>query len=713
MEGPFIAISGAAEPPLRQVDLELPLGKLICFVGQSGAGGRTLAVDVLYAESRRRYLQVLSAFEREALGGGGQVAVEQVRGLPPAIHLDGRLRRRESLAAFLQVEGALGSLWQERGQYRCPACGGDCRAFAPEEAAVEAAAIFAGETCLVLAPLRFTPAVLEEVRRAGFLRLRAAGELIRLDSAAPGEGEGEVVVDRVAAAPQHHGRLVEACRQARSIARGRSLFAGVGKQVWLNQQLSCRQCGAMYPELNLGQRPLGASPGIRVVFGGWQVEELARRRVEEVLELLEQGDEGAGAARRPLAEAHSLGLGGLGLAQRVDQLSTGQQQRLQLASCLSLGLAGVLYVFETPTLGLHPRQVGSQVQGLRRLAAQGNTVVALDHTPELIRAADQLVEFVDGAARKVASWQGAAMAPPARRRVASRFLQVRTGAVDLHIPLGCLVGVCGESGAGKTALLRQVIAPGLRARRDSRVRVEGKPGLSRVVEVDGRELGGGKSLLAHLGLFEKVAALYAETPAARQRGHGPQWFLLDRPGGRCPTCEGAGALRCELEFFDDISSTCPACEGRRFRPEALELTWHGLNIGEVLALTLDQAARRFGREPGLGAVLETACQCGLGRRSLGEAGARLERAERLRLQLALERGRSGSRDLFIVEQPAGGAHPEDLRLLLQLLGELADRGASVLVEDHHPALLGAADWLVEIAPDGNAAVRGPGSPQSA
>lgn len=697
MTGFCIQIRGASEGPLRQVDLDLPLGQLICLLGQEGAGARELALQVLYTESRRRYAQVLSAFERETLGGGAPAAVDQVRNLPPALYLDGGLRQRQSVAGVLQVEGRLGRLWQERGSSACPECGGSCRATTPEMAAEEAIAFFDGESCLVLAPLNLGPAVLEELRRAGFLRVRLGGEVLRIDREELSSGPGEVVVDRIAADQAHRGRLVEACRQARTLARGLSLFAGTQskRDLWLNQRLSCRRCGQCFPDWSPGELGAGPAPPVKVVFGGWEWRELAAKEVGQVLDLLST-QMGCEALCRPLAEARALGLGHLPLGHPVNQLSTGEQQALQLSWCLSLGLTGILYVFESPSRGLDYPGQNALAAGLLRLVAQGSTALVLDHAPPVLKVAEALFECDAGQVRQVRAWPDPPQAARPRRGPGTRWLRVQERGGEWRLPLGRLVCVSGPTGAGKTALLRQVLLPGLQARRAGAVAVEGRPGIQRAVALGRLEGDAGRNLLAQLGVFGGVAALYAETSAARDQGYAKEWFMLDRPGGRCPTCEGAGVLSCDLEFCDDVSMVCPACEGRRYRPEALAFTWRGMSLSQVLELTLAGAAHHFRGVPQVGETLQAALGCGLGRRQLGEAGNRLGPGEGLRLQLAGELRRAGAREMVVLEHPEAGGHPRDLLQLVQILDELSERGSTVLVETHHPTLIGAADWVVEV-----------------
>lgn len=692
-----IEIRGAELAPFHGLDLDLPLGELICLHGPEGGGARELALGLLYGESRRRYAQVLSAFEREPLGELPSGFRGQISGLPPSLLLDGTVRQGPHVAAALQVETWLARLWQEQGESSCPSCGGLCRAFSAETAAALAIEAFGGASCLVLAPIHLGPGMAEELRRAGFLRVRLGGAVRRLDQEELPLGPAEVVLDRIPTAEAQRGRLVEAFRQARSLGRGRSLVADAagGTQLWLNQQLSCQTCGRQYGDLPTPA--LVADPGSnpQPTLLGWRWPELAGRTLGQTLELV-RGLGGWEGLQRPLAEAVALGLGDLPLGRPLSALSTGEHQALQLARCLGLGLTGILFVLENPGRGLDLAAQGRVATGLARLRGQGNTVLLVGATPTLAGGAGAVLHCAEGRVCRAQLVDPAPVRPQTAK--ASRWLRVDAGAGECRFPLGTLVALVGPTAAGKTQWLQGVVLPGLQARRGGAVAVEGRPAIRRALALGTAGRQPERMLLDQLGAFIPLAAQYAESSAARDQGFAREWFLLDRPGGRCPACEGRGALWWDLEFCDDLSLVCPVCEGRRYRPEALAVTWRGQNLAQVLDLTISAAAHHFRGLPAVGEALQAALGCGLGHRRLGETTTNLGRAEGLRLQLAGELRRAGPRDLLVLEHPEGVGDAADLRALVDILGELVERGVSVLVETHHPYLIAAARWRLEVQP---------------
>jgi len=721
--GGTIAVRGASEGELAKVNLDIPLGELVCFTGRPGSGSRTMAIDVLYAESRRRYMLALAPWERQQLGGMGSVDVESITGLPPAMYLDRQdAKRGEDLASFLQVDGMLGQLIQQCGQINCLNCGSVCLAYKPEEAAAAAIDRFAGERILLLAPLERSEsigfqAIASELKRAGFTRVRVQGEVGQIDKFEGNiSGPIEVVVDRVAAEETYRTRIVEAVRTARSIAAGASLLVGTesGRVERLNRQLTCVRCEAQYSDLSADDlASIGAddqSLAAHATLCGRRAVELRTMPIADLLNFLgglDIGGEYVDGLVEKLTEVQRLGLNYVELQRSLGDLSSGEQRRLVLAHALANGLVGILYIFDAPLADLGPKEARVYIDGLRRLTGQGNTVVVLDHHRILGEAAEVVCEFTRKGIPQGAESNRAANIRQRKTGQIEETLHIKIdgdaffAAAELEIPLHHLVGLKGVSGSGKSRLLKG-IAAALRGavtkkeERTIRSKIKGGRDLGRLIEVEAMVKG--KTLLTELGLAEHVAQLYAETAAAKKRGYSREMFSLSKPGGRCPTCEGQGGLQYDMQFLEDMSVSCPSCEGRRYRSEVLEITLRGMNIGDILDMSCINARNHFARQSNIAQRLDAALLCGLDSRRLGVDCSHLEPIEGLYLRLAIELARVRDRDILLLDHPAAGAHPADVEILVGVLDELVDKGASVLFAEHDQRVLEAADWMIKLGP---------------
>ena len=698
-------VRGARAGGLANVDMDLPLGRIICFTGRSSSGRRAMALDILYAESRRRYMQALSPTERESVSGTARADVEEISGLPPAIYL-GAPRRGRTVGDYLQLDGILAQIMLEEGQMHCLECGGDCRSYAADEIELEVARVHPDTRCLVLAPLALrNEGMWQQLVQAGFTRVAIDGQIQRIAGDGPalpsGESEVHVVVDRLVPDPNASVRFLEAVRVSRSISSGQTVvwMDGINEMMHLNQQPTCGECGRQYEPLATTDFGAGQPLAGQVTLHGRTMDELMDAPLGSLREWL-AADSQYAKVEAALAEACGLELGHLPLSRRLESLAAGEWQRLQLAACLSSGLTGILYILEGLGSQLAGEMLDEVAVGLRRLVAGGNTVLLLDHTPELLAVADEVWAFAGGRVQ-VGETAGIERDEAGEKRVAEQVkpaLAIRgdgvVGPLAIELPHGKLTCVCGPSGSGKTRLLHEILLPLLKGR-SVEYATAGIPRNSRVVTV---ETPSGKAMvLEGLGLFERVADLYAASPAATARGWDRDTFLLDRPGGRCPSCEGRGQCYFDLEFLEDIALVCAACEGRRYRDETCEVTLRGASIADVLGMTLEQACVHFARYDPIRLRLEAAVGCGLGYLLLGQEMQGLEWGEWLRLRLALESTRVSRRTWVLIDDPASGDHPEDVRAIVAALQGLVDRGATVVVADQHPTVKVAADWVVNLA----------------
>ena len=699
-----LCVRGARAGGLANVDMDLPLGRIICFTGRSSSGRRAMALDILHAESRRRYMQALSPAERESVSGTARADVDEISGLPPAIYL-GLPHRGRTVGDYLQLDAILAQIMLEEGQMHCLECGGACRSYAADEVEREVARVHPDTRCLVLAPLALRhKGMWQQLVQAGLTRVAIDGQIQRLEGDGPavpsGESEVHVVVDRLVPDPNASVRFLEAVRVSRSISSGQTVVwvDGINEMMHLNQQPTCGECGRQYEPLATTDFGAGQPLAGQVTLHGRTMDELMDAPLGLVRTWLDEAGQYA-KVEAVLAEACDLELEHLPLSRRLESLAAGEWQRLQLAACLSRGLTGILYILEGLGSQLSGEMLDAAVAGLRRLVAGGNTALLLDHTPELVTVADEVWTFAGGRVQ-VGETAKIERDEAGEKRVAEQVkpaLAIRgdgvVGPLAIELPHGKLTCVCGLSGSGKTRLLHEVLLPLLKGRSIEYAAV-GMPRNSRVVTVEAPS--GKATVLAGLGLFERVADLYAASPAATVRGWDRDTFLLDRPGGRCPSCEGRGQCYFDLEFLEDLALVCAACEGRRYRDETCEVTLRGASIADVLGMTLKQACAHFARYDPIRPRLEATVGCGLGYLLLGQELKGLERGEWLRLRLALESTRASQRTWMLIDDPASGDHPEDVCAIVAALRGLVDRGATVVVADQHPTVKAAADWVVDL-----------------
>jgi excinuclease ABC subunit A len=439
--------------------------------------------------------------------------------------------------------------------------------------------------------------------------------------------------------------------------------------------------------------------------------------------------------RTRLSFLTEVGLDYLALDRAGATLSGGEAQRIRLATQLGAGLSGVLYVLDEPSIGLHSSDTHRLIQALIRLRDLGNTVVVVEHDADIIRAADHVIDIGPGAGIHGGNLLAAGppesldsptghwlrgkippFSPPPAAGLALGQLVIRGARehnlknLDVAIPLGRLVVLCGPSGSGKSTLaddiLRRALARHFHHSGDTpgaHDRIEGLELLGKCVVADQSPIGRSprSNPATFTGAFDLIRDLFAKLPLARQRGYGPGRFSFNATGGRCERCVGNGRLKIEMHFLPDAWVPCPACGGRRFNRETLEVTWKAKSIADILDLTVDQALTLFRPVPKLFRLLDTLADLGLGYLTLGQPANTLSGGEAQRLKLALELSRpQAPHTLYLFDEPTTGLHFGDVRRLLDAFFRLRDAGHSLLVIEHHPEVIQAADHLIELGPTG-------------
>ena len=445
-----------------------------------------------------------------------------------------------------------------------------------------------------------------------------------------------------------------------------------------------------------------------------------------------------------------VGLGYLTLDRQTRTLSGGEAQRISLANALGGKLTETLYVLDEPTIGLHPRDTDRLLALLRRLADQGNTVLAVEHDPSAMRAADWLVELGPGAGERGGSlvFEGTyeqllgahtltasylagerrIAVPSVRRRVGPRWITIEgASAHNLHdltvtIPLGTLTVVTGVSGSGKSTLVNDVLFRQLERHFEGRHsakehlgevvgsvrRVTGLEALDGAVLVDQSPIGRTprSNPVTYVKAFDEIRELFAAAPLARSRRYTPATFSFNvSGGGRCDVCEGAGHVQVEMVFLADVFVPCEACNATRYQPKVLDVKLSGYSIADVLEFTVDEAMRRFRHQERLGRALWHLSDVGLGYLRLGQPATTLSGGEAQRLKIARELSAAGKRrgrKLYILDEPTTGLHLDDVRVLLGVLDRLVDAGNTVLVIEHHLDVIKRADWVIDLGPGAGA-----------
>ncbi|HSM74896.1 MAG TPA: hypothetical protein VK852_09675, partial [Desulfobacterales bacterium] len=441
-----------------------------------------------------------------------------------------------------------------------------------------------------------------------------------------------------------------------------------------------------------------------------------------------------------LALLARLGLGYLSLGRSGDTLSGGEAQRVRLAAQLGSNLTGVCYILDEPTIGLHPRDSAMLIAALKELRDRGNSILVVEHDEETIRAADTLIDLGPGAGRQggaiVAVGPPAAVAAVAesatgaqlrqpRRPLTSRRRPVRgvaavgirgasahnLQAVDVDIPLGTLVCVTGVSGSGKSSLLKETLYEGLRRLLDRGPlpdhcrELTGWQRITRVLEVDHSPIGRTPRSVpaSYVGFLNLIRDLLAATPLARSRGYRAGRFSFNRAEGHCPACKGHGSLKTSMSFLPDVTVHCEVCGGRRFTPETLEVRYKGRNMAEILEMTFSEAADFFAPLPRIRKALGLVDDIGLGYLRLGQPSPTLSGGEAQRIKLAEQLARPGNgHTLYVLDEPTTGLQRADVLKLTGVLQALVDAGNTVAVIEHNLEIVKAADWVIDLGPEGGA-----------
>jgi excinuclease ABC subunit A len=442
--------------------------------------------------------------------------------------------------------------------------------------------------------------------------------------------------------------------------------------------------------------------------------------------------------KKRLLFLNNVGLSYLTVDRAAATLAGGEAQRIRLATQISSGLQGVLYILDEPSIGLHQRDHRKLLATLKSLRDLGNTVIVVEHDETTMREADHIIDIGPGAGdhggevifegtpkqliRSSKSITGEYLAGkkkieiPLKRKSAKKFLEVRGAAefnlkdIDVKIPLGIFVSITGVSGSGKSTLVNEILAKALskkfynsHAEPGKHKKILGTENLDKVINIDQSPIGRTprSNPATYTGVFTIIRDLFASTPEARLRGYKAGRFSFNVRGGRCEACRGEGMIKIEMNFLPDVYVTCQECKGKRYNHEALEIHYKGKTIADILDMTVEEALQFFKNIPALSGKLQILEDVGLGYIHLGQPATTLSGGEAQRIKLATELARkSTGQTLYILDEPTTGLHFDDTKRLLQVLHRLAEMGNSVLVIEHNLDVVKSADWIIDLGPEG-------------
>ena len=722
-----LRIRGARQHNLANVDLDLPLHQLVVLCGPSGSGKSSLAFDTVFAEGQRRYLAALGQASKHGLL---PPAVDELANLPPTLALRQRDDAPPSHARLAEVAELLPPLRLLAGRFgvlHCPLCGRPVRPV-PVDGIVDAIMGWeAGSRVTLEAPLAGGLAVLDEVREAGFSRVRWQGEIHRVDDVpAAGEGPVRVVVDRIKLAADRRARVSDSVRLAARVGRGVVVAVSNGQEhSWVERPYCLHDdlpLPALSPSLvhrwtHAGQCPecagkgcahcgdTGLSPVARGVrWRGHGLADWLGATVDQLQELLPAPE---GPEEGPLRELHRrlaslcrLGLGHRVVGGKASLLSAGELQRARLTRVVTAALGGVVVVLDEPAAGLDDPSAARVVEELRAVLSEGASVLAVSHHPVVLRAADHVVEFGPGAgaAGGQVVYDGPSDALRTVPTATGRWLAGDTPlpaavgragegwrAVGGHrVRRGVLGAVVGPSGSGKSAWLAELEA----AARGEEMRI------ARADRAAGRSA---RSMVAtYVGLWDVLRKLLAMTREATLRGLDPRSFSLNVKGGRCEACRGRGVRRIELDMLPDIEVPCEVCGGARFAKDVLEVRWKGLSAAELLDADAATLRPLLGGHPKLDAPLRALVDVGLGYLPLGRTTDGLSGGEARRLALARELVGAVQGTMYLLDDVTVGLHRSDVLSLLRTVQALVDGGGTVWMATHDADVAECADHRIDL-----------------
>ena len=783
----MIIVKGAKVHNLKNIDVNIPLGKIVAISGVSGSGKSSLALGLLYAEGSRRYLDALSTYTRRRISQVEKAQVESIQYVPAALALNQRPNIpniRSTFGTSTELLNSLRLLYSRCGNYICPnghvqeaslnvareipikcsECGEEFYGLGAEEYAfnsdgacpecsgtgyvrdVDESKLVPDETKTL------EDGAVESWKMFGIAWMyRVAGELgvrVNVPFKDLSDEEKDIVyhgkaVKKYINIPSKNGKLFELNAEYRNA--NKAVLEALKKAktekglTRINKFLTTKKCSACDgSRLN--------KKANSTLLGGINISQACQMNLADTVSWMPQVIENLPDALKEMAWAISdefmdnanilldLGLKYISLDRPSNTLSTGELQRVQIAKTLRNRTTGVLYVLDEPSIGLHPDNVDGLIKVIKRLVEDGNSIILVDHDTRILSIADYMIEMgphagfdggniiAQGSLDEIINNSSSQIAPfisnyekiRIRKQSGEVFengeIHIKTNEIhnvkkmDVKIPKGKLTVVSGVSGSGKTTLLLEALYPAVK----SKINSEDLPcevselnceGIKKIDLIDSVPIG--NNVRSTVATYSKVLDDLRREFSKLSDEYKTSDFSYNTGSLRCKTCNGTGNVSMDVQFLPDVEMTCPDCNGTRYDDEISKIQYNGLSLADIMGLTVDEALNElFGLEK-VTKKLQKLSDLGLGYLTLGEATPSLSGGEAQRLKLASEIGKSQKNSIFIFDEPTIGLHPLDVKVLINVLDYLIDRGATIIVIEHDLDLIANADYIIDIGIDWN------------
>ena len=797
----MIQIRGATEGNLKQVNLDIPRGKLTVFTGLSGSGKSTL-VDTLFQECQRQYLETIG------MEGIRKPKVESIRNVSPAVQIaqnENNRNPRSTVGTKTDIYTNLRMIYEKLGERICPHCGEKVSAAECREETVKSDGQFhvymdcnrCGQRMDKLTRTHFS----YNTKEGACMRCEGFGSVLSIlpercidESLSPEEGgvlywgqSGYLAyqADVLYKAFRHYGVPIEPNTPIREYGEGRQAIllhgtdSGEAKKVFPNipppktvgsgkfegvyttlwRRISekggeSKEAEAFFDSVICpdceGERLNEQSRSVAV--GGTRLPQLGKLSLEELKDWISKLNDSLGVSEREPAQIYlndlhtklgrlmRTGLGYLSIDRQMMTLSGGEGQRVRMAAALDSDLTGILYIFDEPTAGLHPRDTEGVIAMLERLRDLGNTVLVIEHDTDMMNAADYMVDMGPGAGRhggeviatgtldelkrlsesvtgqylnaiagtkSARAADSAHLSEPKRRTGNGASIGIESASlhnlndVSVNFPAGILTAVTGVSGSGKSSLVFGVLAEG--GAHPAAKRITGLTQFDRIVSIRQTQISRMKrsNVATYSDVYAEIRKLFGSLEQAKEAGLSAKSFSFNTAGGRCENCEGLGTVTSNMLFFQNIEVTCPVCGGRQFQDHVLAIQYRGRSIHDVLHTSIEEAAELFEGRATIMRTLDLLKDVGLGYLELGQTLTTLSGGEGQRLKLATELlGTKGKKILYLMDEPTSGLHPLDTEHFLTLLHRMVEAGHTVIIVEHNLQVIEAADRIVDLGPEG-------------